>query len=140
MIPFLLEHWISAATALTAALGWAMLEVYLSREKRDEVSPQKAVTLMNREGALVLDLREPDEFAREHILQAKHAPFASLEEKIKDWRKWKNRPCILLGPRAKKAKAVFVKSGFSKVFVLQQAMAGWKKAGLPVVKEEEKGT
>ena len=63
---FLLDNWMLIAMAL--ASGAALLFPVLN--KGNGLSPQDTVQLMNREKAIVIDVCEPDEFARGHVIGA----------------------------------------------------------------------
>jgi rhodanese-related sulfurtransferase len=41
------------------------------------IAPERAAELM-RQGAMLVDVREADEFAREHIVGAKHRPLSAI--------------------------------------------------------------
>ncbi len=93
-----------------------------------------AVQLINREKAVVVDVCEPDEFAKEHLVGAKNLPFNQLEEKLTSLVKNKEVPLILVcasGKRSNRAVSVAKKLGYANA----QSMAGgnkaWKEANLP---------
>ena len=46
------------------------------------VSPQELVNLVNKEGAVVLDVRDSKEFAAGHIVDAVNVPHTSLESRL----------------------------------------------------------
>src|SRR5438874_10508663 len=69
------------------------------------VSTAQATHLINREDALMLDVREPGEYGSGHILGAKNVPLARLEGSG-DLAKRKDKPLIVYcdgGERAAKA-------------------------------------
>src|SRR6266540_5101380 len=57
------------------------------------VNPARATELINREDALVLDVREPGEYGAGHILGAKNVPASRLE--AAELGKRKERPLIV---------------------------------------------
>jgi predicted sulfurtransferase len=72
------------------------------------VSTTQATNLINREDALVVDVREPNEFAAGHVLGAKNLPLARLDASGADLAKKKERPVIVYcdgGDRSAKALA-----------------------------------
>ena len=75
---FLLDNWMLISVAL--ASGVALLFPVLSAG--NGLNPQDMVQLMNREKAIVIDVCEPDEFAKGHVIGAKNLPLAQLEEKL----------------------------------------------------------
>jgi len=103
------------------------------------VTAVQATQLINREDALVVDVREPAEYGAGHILGAKSAPLARLEagEVPAELSKRKAKSIVLYcerGDRADKAVAALRKQGFEKVVALSGGIAGWRQAGLPVEK------
>ena len=103
------------------------------------VTATQATQLINREDALVVDVRDPGDFGAGHILGAKSVPLARLEsgDVPNDLSKRKDKSLILYcerGDRADKAAAALRKQGFGKVVSLSGGIAGWRQAGLPVQK------
>jgi rhodanese-related sulfurtransferase len=99
------------------------------------VSTAQATQLINREDALVLDLREPGEYGAGHILGAKNLPPARFESGAGDVAKKKDAMLILYdggGDRPAKAVAALKKQGYTKVVSLSGGLGAWKQAGLPV--------
>src|SRR3954469_11811329 len=101
------------------------------------VNTTQATHLINREEALVLDVREPNEFGAGHVLGAKNLPLARLDSSGADLAKRKERPVIVYcdgGERSAKALAALKKQGFTRVANLSGGIAAWQQAGLPVEK------
>ena len=101
------------------------------------VSPAQATHLINRQDALVIDVREPAEFAAGHLLGAKNLPLARLTAPGADVAKRKDRPVIVYcdgTDRASKAASALKKHGFTRVTNLSGGIKAWQDAGLPVEK------
>ena len=101
------------------------------------VTTLQATQLMNRDDALVIDVREAAEFGRGHILGAKNVPLADLERRAAELDKHKARPLIVHcgdGNRAGSALALLRRYGFDKVYNLSGGFAAWQQAGLPTEK------
>ena len=101
------------------------------------VNPAQATHLINREDALVVDVREPGEYGTGHILGAKNVPLARLEDGGADLAKRKDRPLIVYcdtGNRSAKAISALRKHGFARVMNLSGGLGAWQQAGLPVEK------
>ena len=100
-----------------------------------ELSPADATLKINREDALVIDVRSPGEFAEGHIADSKNLPLEKLNERLAEFEKFKSRPIILScksGARSGGACGILRKNGFEKVFTLAGGMTAWLQAGLPV--------
>ena len=99
------------------------------------VSTTQATHLINREDALIVDVREPNEFAAGHVLGAKNLPLARLDASGAELAKKKERPVIVYcdgSERSAKALASLKKQGFTRVANLSGGIAAWQQAGLPV--------
>lgn len=101
------------------------------------VNTLEATQLINRQDALVVDVREQAEYAQSHILNARLLPLSQLEARLADIEKFKDKPVIVYcatGNRSGAAAATLRKSGFSNVSNLSGGFAAWRQAGLPVQK------
>jgi rhodanese-related sulfurtransferase len=100
------------------------------------VNTAEATHLINREDALVVDVRDPGEYGAGHILGAKNVPLSRLDDG--ELAKRKDRPVIVYcdgGDRAGKAISALKKQGFARVVNLSGGINAWQQAGLPVEKK-----
>ena len=101
------------------------------------LSATEAVTFINRNNALVLDVRNEAEFASGHIVDAKHIPLDALAERLKELKKYQDKPILVncqRGMRSAKACEILRKAEFKQVRNLQGGLDAWQEAKLPVVK------
>ena len=101
------------------------------------VNTLEATQMINRQDALVLDVREQAEFAQLHILNARGLPLSQIETRAGDIEKFKDKPVIVYcanGNRSHEAAAALRKHGFSNVVNLNGGFVAWQQAGLPVQK------
>jgi len=101
------------------------------------VTPAQATHLINREDALVVDVREANEYGTGHVLGAKNLPLARMETAGAEFMKKKDRPVIVYcdgGDRSGKALAALKKQGFTRAATLSGGIKSWQDAGLPVEK------
>lgn len=130
---FLLDNWMLITVAL--ASGLALL--FPALNKGQGLSPQDMVQLMNREKAIVIDVCEPDEFARGHVIGAKNLPLGQLEEKLAQVVKSKSAQVVMVcqvGARSARAVATARKLGFENVQSLAGGLKAWQAASMPVEK------
>ena len=100
------------------------------------LSPNEAVTLINRSNALVLDVRDDAEFATGHIADAVHIPVADLEARLGELKKYKTKTILVncqRGVRGGKACEILRKAEFTQVNNLQGGLNAWVEAKLPIV-------
>ena len=60
------------------------------------IGVQEATRLINRENAVVVDLRSKQEFAAGHVLDAVNIPFSNLSSRVAELEKSKDKPVILV--------------------------------------------
>ncbi|HZN87095.1 MAG TPA: rhodanese-like domain-containing protein [Burkholderiales bacterium] len=125
---------IAVAFASGAMLVWP----YVRRSTGGPwVSTLQATQMINRQDALLLDVRDAAEYAKGHILGAKNVPVADLERRAAEFDKHRAKPVIVhcdTGNRATRAAGVLKARGFSSVFNLAGGFGAWQQAGLPVEK------
>lgn len=101
------------------------------------VTTLQATHMINREDALVIDVRDAAEYTKGHILGARSAPLADLERRLAELAKFKARPVIVhceSGNRSTNAIGILRRNGFANVYNLAGGLAAWQQAGLPVEK------
>ncbi len=101
------------------------------------ITPTNLVNLVNREGAVVLDIRDTKEFSAGHIAGAVSMPFASFDSRIGELEPYKDKPVVLvckMGQHASAAGRKLKPLGFENVRRLSGGMAEWTASSLPVVK------
>lgn len=112
-------------------------EVARHLRKFREVSPTQATQLINREDAVVLDVRSANEFQEGHIGGARNVPADALEQHKKQLEKLKDRPviiCCIAGPRSTKVAGWLTANGFERVYLLAGGIRAWQSENLPLVK------
>ena len=125
--------------ALTALVSGAMLLWPLVRRTTGGpwVNTAEAIALINRQDALVLDVRDAGDYGAGHILGAKNVPLARIDEGGGELAKRKDRPVIVYdedGERSAKAAAALKRQGYTQVANLSGGLGAWRQAGLPVEK------
>ncbi|MBU2738655.1 rhodanese-like domain-containing protein [Acidithiobacillus concretivorus] len=102
-----------------------------------EVDAKTAVQLINHEEAVVIDVREQNEWAQGHLPGARHIPLGDLPKYMKDLEKHRGHHVICQcasGMRSARAAASLKKAGFDKIYSLKGGIGAWRGAGLPVEK------
>jgi len=135
-VDFLRNNIMLVAVAFVS--GAMLLWPYVRRSSGGPwVSTLQATQMINREDALVLDVREPTEFDNGHLLGARNMPLGSVEARAGELDKHKAKPVIVIcgdGNRASKAATILREKGFANVVNLAGGFPAWQQAGLPVVK------
>ena len=136
LIQYLGNHpWLASAAAAMVAIVIAY-EVRARAGNFAAVSPQDAVRIMNH-GALVLDIRQPAEFAAGHLGGARQMPSDQILLASDSLKKHKEKPVLVycadgsLGPAAARQLAA---QGFTKAVHLRGGVAAWRAENLPLVR------
>ena len=118
-----------------AMLLWPLVQGRFSKLK--EVGTLQATQLINRNNAVLLDVREANEYAGGHLPNAVHIPVSELGSRGSELGKLSSRPVIAYcerGQRSRAAGTALSKLGFTDIYQLTGGFRAWKDAGLPVVK------
>ncbi|MDM0031748.1 rhodanese-like domain-containing protein [Variovorax sp. J22P271] len=132
---FIVDNWMLILIALSSGgmLAWPMVR----GANAGSLTAQGAVQLINRERAVVVDVREPEEFAAGHVTGAKNVPLNQLEQKLPGAVKNKSLPLLLVcatGARAQRAVATAKKLGYEQAQAVAGGLKSWKDANLPLEK------
>lgn len=125
---------VAAAVGSGAMLLWPLLR---GAAGSGSVSTLEATQLINRQDALVVDVREPARFAEGHILGARNVPLADLARRVGELEKFKNRPVIVAcdsGNSSQRAVRELRARGFANAVSLAGGVRGWLQGGLPMEK------
>lgn len=134
-IEFAINHYLLSFSLVCVIFLLIQDLISNSFNKFENVSPLIAVTKMDNEDTVVIDVREPHEFTKSHIENAINIPLGKLEEKLSSLEKYKLRPVIVTcqtGARAVPACKTLAKTGFEQLFCMQGGMQSWEDNKLPI--------
>jgi len=101
------------------------------------VTPAEATLLVNKENAVLLDIRTKKDWDTGHITNAVHIPFADLQRRTGELEKHKSKPIVVvcnMGQTAGSASKMLKAAGFENVMRLRGGMTEWKGQNLPIIK------
>lgn len=135
LLDFSINHW-----DLVLALIIILMMIFgggIMRRIRGfkEVTAVDAVTLMNRENAVYIDVREDKEYAEGHLLDSIHIPLGQLVERVAEIDAHKQQPVIVgcrSGNRSAMGCARLRREGFEQVYNLKGGILAWQSASLPL--------
>ena len=107
-----------------------------STTRLPDLDPGQATELLERGEAVLLDVREPAEWAAGHAPQARHLPLGLLTPEAVP----QDRPVIAVcrsGNRSGRAAETLAAAG-RRVHNLAGGMKAWSRTGLPVVTDDGK--
>ncbi len=133
---FIITHW-----QLWAALV-ILLAIIIHMEKSTRVrgvhlwNPAQITFLINQENALIVDLREEEEYRKGHLTGAIHIPRVQLSNSLNKLDSDKKRPIVLITNNNQFGiqSGVFLrKQQFEQVGILKGGVHAWLAANLPLV-------
>lgn len=136
LFEFVANHPLLVGAFALVLLAWIAYEIRNS--SAGGVTSSQATQLINREDAVVVDIREAGEFKAGHIAGARNIPQSKLDSRLNELEKLKEKPVIVVckqGQAAGLAVAKLTKAGFTRPFKLKGGMLQWQSDGLPVVKK-----
>lgn len=132
---FLVENWYLVLVAVVSG-GLLMWPTIRGGTHGGKINVNEAVRLINREKGVLIDVREPAEFASAHAAGSRSVPLGGLETST-NLPKNKALPLVVVcasGTRAARAATTLKKLGFENPRVLAGGLGAWREANLPVEK------
>ncbi len=112
--------------------------IYHQRTSASSVGPQQAVLLINRQNAVVVDVRDKKEFDTGHIVESINIPLAKLKQRITELKKHQQKPLVVvckLGQQSGDAAKTLQEAGHAEVYRLAGGVTEWKAQSLPLVQK-----
>ena len=128
MSQFIVQNALLIIIAVIAAVSLAM-PLINTRRFGPMVSSEQAVSLINKQNALVVDVRAQKDFKRVRIANSVNIPANEMGELSKD------RTIIVVdnsGNMSAAASKLLRGVGFTKVYVLDSGLVGWMRDKLPL--------
>ena len=134
-IEFVTNHYMLAFSLVCVI--FLLIQDLLSNSfnKYQNISPLVAVTKMNVEDIVVIDVRDATEYQKSHIENAINLPLGSLEEKLNSLDKYRKQTLLVncqTGARSVSACKLLTKAGFDKVYNLLGGIQSWEDYKLPI--------
>jgi rhodanese-related sulfurtransferase len=101
------------------------------------VGPAALTALINRDNALVIDLRPMADFQKGHIPGSKNVQMSQFDPEAKQLAAARALPVVLVckaGQTSSDAARRLRKAGFEQVYVLDGGIGAWQQADLPLAK------
>lgn len=132
-------EFISNHTVLVGAWFLALIGLVVNEKRRagKAFTPQQTVMRMNRDNALVIDVREPKDYKDGHVAGALNWPINKLDSFMAEVPKYAERPLIVVckvGTSAGAAVKKISAAGHTDVARMSGGMMEWNTANLPLKK------
>lgn len=128
----LVVAWVGLVAAIVATTVMASLS------KVKVIPAQQAVLLINKQDAVVIDVRSADEFRKGHIAGAINVPASQFKANdFSQVQKYQQKPVVLVcdtGMTTASVGRILTKAEFEQVYSLRGGMGDWNTQNLPVTK------
>ena len=118
-----------------AAVSALLVQNLMSGAGSKQIDNREVTELINREDAIVVDVRPMTDFTQGHIVNALNIPINGFKSQIGQLEKHRDKPIILTcrsGATSSSAYKMLLKEGFERVHELRGGMLAWQSANLPV--------
>lgn len=132
MSQFIVQNALLIIIAVIAAVSLAM-PLINTRRFGPMVSSEQAVSLINKQNALVVDVRAQKDFKRVRIANSVNIPANEIQNRLGELSK--DRTIIVVdnsGNMSAAASKLLRGVGFTKVYVLDCGLVGWMRDKLPL--------
>ncbi len=137
---FFSHHLLLSLAAAAIFVLIVIIETIRAKRNVFNVTPTQAIQLINRENAVVLDIRPKDAYRLGHIIDAISFTTQEITGTSKKLEKFKIRPIIIVatvGSESQKIAALLLKRGYN-AYSLTGGMRAWNEGQLPLIKESSK--
>ena len=132
MSQFIVQNALLIIIAVIAAVSLAM-PLINTRRFGPMVSSEQAVSLINKQNALVVEVRAQKDFKRVRIANSVNIPANEIQNRLGELSK--DRTIIVVdnsGNMSAAASKLLRGVGFTKVYVLDSGLVGWMRDKLPL--------
>ncbi len=136
-VEFLTNHPMLSGAWIVVALVLVVAQLKHLKSGVKALVPAQVTHMINKEDALLIDMRPIADFNKGHIAGSKNIPQSKLKDSDKELEKHKSNPIIMVcanGIQAGPACNQLKKAGFEQVHKLAGGYNGWVGDNLPVVK------
>lgn len=136
LVTFIMHHWLLVGILIALLVALLYVETQGKVKGMSRVSPETATSMLNKENAVLIDIRDSSAFNKGHIAGAINIPVAEINNK--DLKKYIDTPVILVcntGTTVTTLGAKLKQQGLTKLYFLQGGIAAWQAANLPLVKK-----
>ncbi len=120
-------------TSLFSLMACSPSETEAESSSIQSITPVEASEMYSAKEAVIIDVREQNEWDDKHIPGAIHIPVAQLNNRLSELEQYKDRPVIMQcrsGRRSAQGALVLHNAGFKKVYNMEGGILAWDKAGL----------
>ena len=129
---FLVHHW-ALALAFLLILGLLMATEMKRRVLGfKDVPTDEAIRLINRDNAVVIDVREDKDYRDGHIINAVHIPLGLLDARVNQLEKHKDKPIIVCCKSGQESARAGVTCANTASNRYTNSAAAWRRGRAPI--------
>ena len=132
---FLIDYWYFSVPLFFFLFLFAYSEMNKGGKK---IEPNELTRLVNKENAILIDLRKKEDYEDGHIMTALNYPHQEFDNHKYKLDKFKERPIILvcdMGRNSANIGEKLKKAEFKRTFRLNGGMMTWMQENLPVIQK-----
>lgn len=141
IIEFSTNHPILSLSFLSLSGLIVFLEFRNATQKFVSLGPAAAISVINNDDTVLLDVREQNEIGQGMLNDAIHIPLSSLNNRLIELDKFKDNAILVYcrsGNRSGSVCRTLTGRGFEKVYNLVGGIMAWQDAHLPISKSKKK--
>ena len=134
---FITHHPLLSVATLLVFIIVMVIELIRARRNVYNLSPAQVTQLMNRENAIVIDIRANEIYRKSRIIDAQSIPPKDILQNPKRLEKFKARPIIIVSnasSESQKIAAFLLKHGYN-AYSLNGGIRAWSEAQMPLIGE-----
>ena len=132
---FLIDYWYFSVPLFLFLFLFAYSEMNKGGKK---IEPNELTRLVNKENAILIDLRKKEDYENGHIMTALNYPHQEFDNQMHELDKFKERPIILVCDMGRSSANIgekLKKAEFKRTFRLNGGMMTWMQENLPVIQK-----
>jgi rhodanese-related sulfurtransferase len=133
LMAFLVNHMMLTGGMVIVLVLLLIVEGLRAAQSKQGVVVSEVVRLINREHAVVIDLRPAAFFQKGHILNAQTGDAKTLPDDLKKFEKYKHKPIILVCQLGQESQQIASRITHNAgLYYLVGGMRAWTEANMPV--------
>ncbi len=134
IVEFVTNNWMLAGAWFALV---TLLMVSFNSTASKAIGTQQVTTMMNRDKAVIVDIRPKADFSKGHLLGSINIPVANIKDSLKELEKYQQRPIILVdasGLHSSGAAQQMRKLGIQEISRMHGGILSWTNDNLPLSK------
>lgn len=117
-----------------------LVALWFSEKSRSgrSISPQETTLMLNREEAVIVDVRDKKDYSEGKIAGSIHIPFGDLKERSSELDKYKEKQIVLvdkMGQHSGMAGKTLQAAGFENVCRMTGGISEWTNSNMPLIRK-----